>query len=485
MGRYVRRAEPFAVGPRAICRADRDGIRGLSEIAGLLLGSVTHKVPQLAHIPVLVVRAPRTYTREGHVVAATADTNVAVRRNKARIELQPAACARIGKVLTELHAEIEARQQDLLARRRRFHAEPELAFQEVKTAGIIAEHLERWGLEVTTGLAKTGVVGTLRGGRPGRGVLVRADMDALPLTESSQLPFQSTNQGVMHACGHDVHMAIALTLAELLASRQEQMPGLIRFAFQPAEEVAGGAKPMVEAGILEGVDRVVGLHVWAGLPVGKVSVRAGPIMASADWFSVTIQGKGGHGAQPHLTADPIIIASHVIVALQTLVSREISPISPAVVTIGSIHGGNAHNIIPDDVVLRGTLRTFDADLRQHLLARIAELSAGIARAMHGDALFEHEAGAPPVVNHTEIAAMVADAAREVVGCEGVIPFEPLMVGEDVSYFLEQRPGCFFLLGGAPDGDPVVHHTAAFRIDERCLPIGLEVLANAVVKMLQH
>jgi amidohydrolase len=383
-----------------------------------------------------------------------------------------------------LRKEVEARRNDLLGRRRHFHAEPELAFQEVKTAQVIADHLKRFGLEVQTGVAKTGVVGTLRGGRPGPGVLVRSDMDALPLHEKSDLRYRSIHDGVMQACGHDVHMAIALTLAELLAGRRESLPGTVRFAFQPAEEIAGGAKPMVEAGVLEGIDRVVGLHVWAGLPVGKISVRPGAMMASADWFRIAIRGQGGHGAQPHLTVDAVAIAAQVVTALQTLASREASPTNPVVVTIGSIHGGSAHNVIAGEVELQGTLRAFDPQLRQVLLKRIEELSAGVAAAMRGSADFRRETGAPPVVNDERVASLVAEAARSVVGEEGVIAFEPLMVGEDVSYFLEARPGCFFLLGGAPDGEAVVHHTADFRIDERCLPIGLEVLAAAVLKLLE-
>jgi amidohydrolase len=382
-----------------------------------------------------------------------------------------------------LREAVESRHKDLLGRRRHFHAEPELAFQEIKTAQVIADHLERWGLEVKRGVARTGVVGTLRGSLPGPSVLVRADMDGLPLREKSDLPFRSTHDGVMQACGHDVHMAIALTLADLLAEWRERLPGTVRFAFQPAEEIAGGAKPMVEAGVLEGIDQVVGLHVWATLPVGKVSVRQGTVMASADWFNLTVSGKGGHGAQPHMTVDAIVIAAQLVTALQTLASREASPAAPVVVSIGSIHGGSAHNIIAGEVALQGTLRTFDPELRRILLARIEQLATGIAGAMRGRAEFQHQSGAPPVINDEKVAAIVADAARSVLGPDGVVSLEPVMVAEDVSYFLQERPGCFFFLGGAPDGDPVVHHTADFRIDEGCLPIGLEVMAAAVLRLL--
>jgi len=384
----------------------------------------------------------------------------------------------------DLGTEVKRHAADLLERRRWFHAHPELAFQEVQTSGMIADHLESWGYRVERGVATTGVLATLSGGREGRHVLVRADMDGLPLREDSSLPFKSTHDGVMHACGHDVHMAIALTAAQVLAAGREQLAGTVRFAFQPAEEVAGGARPMVEAGALEGIDRVVGLHVWAGLPSGSLSIRSGPMMASADWFTLRIEGKGGHGAEPHRGVDPVVIAAAVVTALQTLVSRETAPIAPVVLTLGTIRGGTAHNIIASDVTIEGTLRTFDSVLRQELLRRIEELAQGVAQAMRGRARFTLQSGAPPVVNNEQIARLVDEVARQVVGPQGVIPFEPLMVGEDVAYFLEQRPGCFFLLGGAPDGPAVVHHTADFRIDEGCLVVGLKVLTAAILRLAE-
>jgi amidohydrolase len=314
--------------------------------------------------------------------------------------------------------------------------------------------------------------------------MVRADMDGLPITEAGDLPFRSTRRGVMHACGHDVHLAVALEVARALAGHRQQLPGMVRFVFQPAEEIAGGAKPMVEAGVLDGIDRVVGLHVWAGLPTGEVSVRSGAMMASADGFTLTVRGKGGHGAMPDLTVDAVVIASQIVTALQTLVSRETSPRAPVVVTLGSIHGGSAFNIIAGEVVIQGTLRAFDGRLRQHLLERMAALAGGVATAMRGSCEFRLESAAPPVVNNEAIAGLVAEAAAGVLGPDAVVPFEPLMVGEDVAYFLEARPGCFFLLGGAPDSGPVLHHTAEFRIDERCLAIGYRVMTAAVLRLLE-
>ncbi len=378
-----------------------------------------------------------------------------------------------------------ATSQDLITQRRHLHAHPELSFKEDETARYIAERLDSLGVDkVTRGVGGTGVVAEIRGQRPGRSVLVRADMDGLPLTETADVPFRSTRAGVMHACGHDVHMAIGLGLARRLADRRHELPGMVRFAFQPAEEQAGGAKPMIDAGVLSGIDRVVGLHVWSALPTGQISVPSGAVMASADMFTLTIRGKGGHGAQPHLTIDAVVIAAEVVMALQTLASRETAPAAPVVITLGSVHGGTAANIVAGEVVIQGTLRTFDAELRARLLARIAQVAEGIAGAMRGSSEFRHDSGTPPVINDPAIAELVSDAASSVLGKEAVVRFEPLMVGEDVAYFLEARPGCFFLLGGAPEGAPVVHHTAEFRIDERCLPIGLRVMTAAVLRLLQ-
>jgi amidohydrolase len=241
---------------------------------------------------------------------------------------------------------------------------------------------------------------------------------------------------------------------------------------------------MIEEGVLEGVDRVVGLHVWANLPVGQVSVRPDAMMASADFFTLTVRGRGGHGAQPETTVDAVVIAAQTATALQTLASRETSPRAPVVVTLGSIHGGTAHNIIAGEVAIQGTLRTFDAGLRQRLLGRIAEMSAGIAQALRGSCEFRLDSETPPTVNDPAMAELVAGAARAVIGEKNVVPHEPLMVGEDFAYFLLERPGCFFLLGGAPEGPPVGHHTPEFRIDERCLPIGLRVMTAAVLRLLE-
>lgn len=384
-----------------------------------------------------------------------------------------------------VHEADAAAMQHLITHRRELHAAPELSFKEIETAHYIAERLDALGVDkMTKGVGGTGVVADIRGERPGRAVLVRADMDGLPLTETADVPFRSTRAGVMHACGHDVHMAIALELARTLSQRRHELPGMVRFAFQPAEEQAGGAKPMIDAGVLEGIDRVIGLHVWSQLPTGQVTVPPRVVMASADMFTLIIRGRGGHGAQPHLTVDAVVVAAEVVTALQTLVSRETSPVAPVVITLGSVHGGSAANIVAGEVVIQGTLRTFDVALRRHLLERIAQVAEGIAGTMRGSSEFRHDSGTPPTINDPAMARLVSEAAAGVIGADAVVPYEPLMVGEDFAYFLEARPGCFFLLGGAPEGAPVVHHTPEFRIDERCLPIGLQVMTAAVLRLLQ-
>jgi len=375
-------------------------------------------------------------------------------------------------------------EEKLIKVRRDLHARPELSFHEKQTAEYVANELDRLPVEnLKVGFGGDGVIADVKGTLPGRSVLVRADMDGLPVLEASEDSFRSKNPGVMHACGHDVHMAIALALADALAVNRDRLPGRVRFAFQPAEERAGGAKPMIDAGVLEGIDRVIGLHVWSELPVGQVSIRSDAVMASADMFTLTISGKSGHGARPHLTIDAVTIAAQVIGALQTLVSRETAATAPVVLTIGSIHGGTAGNIVAGEVVLEGTLRTFDTVVRTRLLSRIAELAEGIGRAMRGRCEFRVDSGTIPVINNPAIAALVARAAAEALGEQAVMQLEPLMVGEDFAYFLEARPGCFFMLGGAPQGPAAVHHTPEFRIDERCLAIGYRVMGAAVLALL--
>jgi len=375
----------------------------------------------------------------------------------------------------------------LIEMRRDFHRHPELAFQEVRTSARLADFLQGLGLEVTRGVAQTGVVARLKGARPGKTVLVRADIDALPIQEASGVEYSSQTPGVMHACGHDGHAAIAAHVAAVLVRFKDQIAGEVRFAFQPAEEIVSGAKPMVEAGVLEGVDSVVGLHLYSLMPTGKVGVRPGPSMAAADAFTIELTGKGAHAAMPHEGVDTVLMAAQLIVALQSLVSRETDPIQTAVITIATVSAGEgAHNIIPETAILKGTLRTFDPTLREKLIRRINELSQGIAAAMGGRASVNWLPGSPAVVNDPQMVERFRRVAREVVGESAVLEVPPVMGGDDMSEFLNRRPGVYFWLGaGDPDlGKNRPHHHPGFWIDDtRALPLGVELITRTVLDFL--
>jgi amidohydrolase len=389
-----------------------------------------------------------------------------------------------------LRADIVQRRDSLIELRRSFHRQPELACEEHATAAAIADHLRRHDLEVTEGIGGTGVVGLLRGiaGEGGRTLLVRADIDALPITEANDVAYKSETPGKMHACGHDGHIAIALTLADLLAARHDQLRGTVKFAFQPAEERIGGAGPMIADGVMRNpdVDAVIGLHIWSPTPVGDVAVQAGPFFASADEIALTVRGRGGHGAMPHLNVDPIVAAAQIVVALQTLLSREISPFHPAVVTFGKIAGGTAYNVVADEVELRGTVRAYDAGDREFLLRRTGEIASGVAASLRAEATLEVIRGCPACVNDPDITELVRRAAEATVGAEHIPGGDQRQsVSDDMALFLEAVPGCYFLVGAgnAEKGITAPHHSARFNIDEDALPIGVEVLARAALEYL--
>ncbi len=379
------------------------------------------------------------------------------------------------------------RRAALVETRRDLHAHPELALQEVRTSGIVADRLRRAGLEVRTGLAQTGVVGILKGGRPGRTVMVRADIDALPIQEAGDAPYRSQQPGVMHACGHDGHTAVAVVLAETLAGLKDRLPGTVVFTFQPAEEIVSGALPMIEAGVMDNpkVDAVVGLHLWNDLPAGAVGLRAGPVFAAMDELTITIEGRGGHAGIPHQAADPVVAAAHVISALQTIVSRETPPLDAAVVTIGSIHGGTAFNIIPDRVEMRGTVRTFSKEVREHTMRRIEEIVTGVAASLRTRATVTGRFGCPPVNNDRAITDVVRQVAAGVVGGGHVVEMQPTTGADDMAYFLERAPGCYFVVGSAnrARGLDGRHHTAQFDFDEEALVVAAKVLGGATLKLL--
>ncbi|HZS02545.1 MAG TPA: amidohydrolase [Chloroflexota bacterium] len=388
----------------------------------------------------------------------------------------------------DLAAEVAAAMPDLVALRRDLHQHPELAFQERRTARVVAERLRAAGLAVQEGVGRTGVVGLLDGGRPGPTVVLRADMDALPLTERADRPYHSVTPGIMHACGHDGHTAVAVTLAEILARHHTALPGRLKFVFQPAEETVGGAQAMIADGVLENphVDRVLGLHLWNYIPVGQVGVRDGTIFASADELTIIVHGKGGHGAMPHDAVDPVIVAAHLVTALQTIVSREAPPLQPAVLTIGMIQGGTAFNIIPEQVELRGTVRAFDPALREHLLGRVAAQARDLAAAFRANADVTTRLGCAAVINDPAMAELVRQAAAAELGASAVVETPGTTGGDDMADFLARRPGCYFLVGsGNPDrGLAASHHNPGFDFDEAALGVAARVLGRAALAALQ-
>jgi amidohydrolase len=391
------------------------------------------------------------------------------------------------KTSPEWSEEVRRRQDSLVALRRDFHRHPELSFEERRTAEIIAERLHAATLDVRTGLARTGVVGILHGDRPGRTIAWRADIDALPLTEILDAPFTSASAGMMHACGHDGHTAIAITLAEILAARRGELPGTAVFIFQPAEEVLGGARPMIEAGVLEDprVEEVYGLHLTTQMRVGQVMVRPGPNMASADAFDVEVRGRGGHGAYPHLSVDPVTAAAHILIGMQHLVAKEIPAQETAVLTVGQIQAGTKNNIIPASAVMRGTLRTFSEDVRAHILQRLGAFAADLARAYRAEAELKlGDMHCPGVVNHEAQTAFVHACTAAELGQGAVSEGRVVMASDDMCHFLRERPGSYFRVGIAPaDGHSAPHHAPEFEMNEDGLPVGLRAGLSVMLNAL--
>ena len=376
-------------------------------------------------------------------------------------------------------------QSQLTGWRREIHMHPELGFRETRTATLVAEKLESLGYEVRTGVGRTGVVGERGQGKPT--IAIRADMDALPVQEANDVTYASQLPGVMHACGHDAHTAIAMGVATLLA--RESFPGTIRFLFQPSEEMSdeegfSGAPRMIQDGAMEGVDAVIALHVHGGSPVGEITVDAGPATAGVDGFWATITGRGAHGAYPHKGLDPIHISAHVILALHGIVSRRVNPFDPAVITVGAIHGGVAGNVIPQDVEIKGTIRYQDPEVQSQLHAEI-ERALEIARTMGGDYELGFRNGPPPVVNDAGIAGLIREVGADLLGAEHVKPREPGMGAEDFAMLAALAPGAMFRLGCLIEGDERKAHGPYFDIDERCLPIGVAVLAEAALRLLRQ
>lgn len=388
-------------------------------------------------------------------------------------------------------ADAEALADELTAIRRDLHMHPELGFQEFRTAGIVTEQLNALGYEVVTGVGKTGVVGLLPGGQPGdRTVLLRFDMDALPIQDAKDVPYRSQTPGLMHACGHDAHVAVGLGVAKVLAKYREQLPGTIKLMFQPAEEGMGGALAMINDGILDRigppVDRALGLHVSSMHPFGTAVVRSGAMLAASAGVTITVNGKGGHGAMPHQTVDAVVVAAQIILALQTIIARNLDPDETGVVTIGSVVAGNAGNVIADTATMRGTIRSYSAETKALLRRRVPEIAQGIAATFGATAEVQINEGVDATVNADAPTQIVYDAAAAVLGTDQIDTTFRTTGGEDFSAVLARVPGNFFFLGARNEerGITAPHHNPYFDIDERCLPQGVAILCEAARQVLQ-
>ncbi|MDZ7700320.1 MAG: M20 family metallopeptidase [Deltaproteobacteria bacterium] len=368
--------------------------------------------------------------------------------------------------------------------RRDLHRIPEVGFSEEKTAQYVAGFLKDAGIEVETGIARYGVVGHINGAAPGETLLLRSDMDGLPILEETGLPFASTHEGVMHACGHDGHMSMVLVTARILKGLAPRLKGHVKVVFQPAEEGPGGALPMIEEGVMENprVDYSLGCHVWPHIPEGTIGVKPGPLMAAMDRFDLTIVGRAGHGAMPHLCVDAIDVATQVINALQRVASRQTNPTCPVVLTVASFHAGSAFNVIPNEAVLSGTTRTFDREIWQRFPEQMERIVRGVCDSMGASYELNYQKGFPPLINDEGMAERVRRSAETVVGEDRVMVPEPTMGGEDMAFFLERSKGCFFFLGVGREGSPSLHD-GRFDFNEDVLPLGVETYCRVIWELL--
>jgi amidohydrolase len=387
--------------------------------------------------------------------------------------------------MVDIHKLVSEHKELVINTRRDLHRIPEVGYTEEKTSAYVADYLRREGLEVQTGIAQFGVLGLLKGGKPGPTLLIRADMDALPLQEETGLDFASTHDGVMHACGHDAHVAMGLVAATVLKKIRDELSGTVKFVFQPAEEGPGGAEPMIKAGVMENpkVDYAIGCHVWPEIPEGTIGVRSGPFLAAMDRFDLKIIGKGGHGAMPQMCVDALEIGTQVVNALQRISSRHMSPLEPVVVTVGSFHAGTAFNIIPAEAVLSGTTRTFNLDVWHSWEERLEKVIRGVCDSMGADFEFKFSKGYPPTVNDHGMSELVRRCAAEVVGPDHVVEPAKTMGGEDMSFFLQQSKGCFFALGAGYEGGAPVHNPK-FAFNEDILALGVETHCRAALELLR-
>ncbi|WNR46551.1 M20 family metallopeptidase [Paenibacillus roseipurpureus] len=373
--------------------------------------------------------------------------------------------------MNNMHDDLQAIYEEMVGWRRYLHQNPELSYQEYDTAAFVAKHLESWGIEVRTSVGGNGVVGLLRGGEPGPTVALRADMDALPIQDEKSCSYTSTKKGIMHACGHDAHTSTLLGIAKVASVRRAELKGNLVFLFQHAEEISpGGADSMIKAGCLDEVDAVFGVHLWTPFPVGHVYTRPGAFMAAPDEFTIRIQGKGGHGGLPHQTIDSVYVASQLVVNLQSIVSRQVDPVDPCVVSVGSFHGGTSFNVIAETSVLNGTVRTFNPALRDDVRERMERIVKGTCEIAQATYEFEYKLGYPTVINDLKEAERFARVSTAMFGAEHVHESPLIMAGEDFAYYLQERPGCFIFVGAGNVESGIIypHHHPRFDIDERSM-----------------
>ncbi len=387
-------------------------------------------------------------------------------------------------MIEALKKDIKELTAQLIEWRRDFHRHPEIAYKEHRTSSVIRKFLESLGFPVKV-YAETGLRAVLEGKPGGATVALRADIDALPLEEEGDKEYKSENPEATHACGHDGHMAIVMGAAQLLSQRKEQFKGKVVFLFQPSEErIPGGAKRMIEEGALEGVDAIFGLHLWQPLSTGTVGIVKGAMMAQPDAFSIIVKGKGGHGSMPHMTVDPILVASHLVVNTQSIVSRSMDPLKPVVVSFGTVKGGTIYNIIPGEVSLTGTVRTFDPSLQSLAQKRLKEITEETCKAFGATAEFKYEKGYPPLINHEAMVDLVLDVVKKTLGEKRIKDIDPVMGGEDFAYFLEKVPGAF-LFFGIGDGMEFPHHHPGFDLDEKALPQATLLMTSLALEFLQR
>jgi amidohydrolase len=387
--------------------------------------------------------------------------------------------------MSNVHQMVSEYKDLIINTRRDLHRIPETAYTEKKTSAYVADYLTKEGLDVQTEIAQYGVVGFMDTGKPGPTLMIRADMDALPLNEDTGRAFASQHEGAMHACGHDSHMAMVLGAATVFKKIKNELSGTIKFLFQPAEEGPGGAKPMIEAGVMENptVDYSIGCHVWPQIPEGMIGVRSGPFMAAMDRFDIKIFGKGGHGAMPHLCVDALEVGTQVVNALQRIVSRHMDPLAPTVVTVGMFHAGTAFNIIPGEAELSGTTRSFDLNFWKSSQERVEKIIRGVCESMGADYELNFEFAYPPTINDEFMADVVGRCAALVVGKESVLVPDKIMGGEDFSFYAQKSKGCFFFLGVGREGSTPVHNPK-FDFKEDLMLLGVETYCHVALELMQ-